>query len=63
MADGQYWNLTAIKLIPGVLGWLETVALPGIMSESVDYRHLPRARNFGTDHRRSIAVNALVRIK
>lgn len=35
----------------GVLRWLETVALPGVMAESIDHQHLLRAMDALVDHR------------
>ncbi len=34
----------------GVLRWLETVALPGVMAESIDHQHLLRAMDAMVDH-------------
>ena len=34
----------------GVLRWVETVALPGIMAESIDHQHLLRAMDALVDH-------------
>lgn len=35
----------------GVLRWLETVTLPGIMAESIDHQHLLRAMDALVDHK------------
>lgn len=34
----------------GVLRWVETVALPGVMAESIDHQHLLRAMDAMVDH-------------
>ena len=34
----------------GVLRWVETVALPGVMAESIDHRYLLRALDAMVDH-------------
>jgi hypothetical protein len=38
----------------GVLRWLETVTLPGIMAESIDHQHLLRARDALVAHQEEI---------
>lgn len=35
----------------GVLRWVETVALPGVMAESIDHQHLLRAMDAMVEHR------------
>ncbi len=42
----------------GVLRWLETVTLPGIMAESIDHQHLLRAMDALVDHKEE--VNAIL---
>jgi hypothetical protein len=38
----------------GVLRWVETVALPGVMAESIDHQHLLRAMDALVDHREEV---------
>lgn len=38
----------------GVLRWLETVTLPGIMAESIDHQHLLRAMDALVDHKEEV---------
>ncbi len=38
----------------GVLRWLETVTLPGIMAESIDHQHLLRAMDALVDHKADV---------
>jgi transposase len=38
----------------GVLRWVETVALPGVMAESIDHQHLLRAMDALVEHREEV---------